>query len=52
MKLTKTIPATLVAGNVGGTLATAAVAESATGGETVTVWSLDRSGRPPFKRHR
>jgi len=51
MKTTK-ILAALVAGALGGTLATAAIAEAPAGGETVTVWAVDHSGRPPFKRER
>jgi hypothetical protein len=51
MKTTK-ILAVLVAGALGGTLATGAVAEAPSQGETVTVWAVDHSGRPPFKRER
>ena len=51
MKTTK-ILAALIAGTLGGTLTTGAIAEAPAGGETVTVWAVDHSGRPPFKRER
>ena len=44
--------ATILAALVGGTLATGAIAEAPASGETVTVWTVDHSGRPPFKRER
>ncbi|MHA7817346.1 MAG: hypothetical protein ACX93N_12785 [Pseudohaliea sp.] len=51
MKTTKLFAA-LVAGALGGTLAAGAIAEAPATGETVTVWAVDHSGRPPFKRER
>jgi hypothetical protein len=44
--------AAMLAVLVGGTLATGAIAESPRSGETVTVWAVDHSGRPPYKRER
>ena len=52
MKTGKTILATVVAGTLGGTLAAATVAETAANAATMTIWSVDHSGRPPLKRHR